>query len=317
MNPVLATHQHFSSVSEFSDTVSQLGWLTHFRQLDCGTGATSLSALLNSTAILLRVCCDRRTKQDVVPPQGYQTIGLPLSSLKSSTIQNRPLNNGQLLYVHEQEGFSCVGDPGFDAYTVSIASSRMSELSQNLHLSDPGDTIDLWGTEIRPDPKRLATVKAIVHKIFDLEQSPPQDLVARSTLDELIEAQLPSALLQIGTSQHSGNRVPIRNRELALQRAINYVENHSKEALTVEALCLGAATSLSTLERAFRERFSISPKRYIVVQRLNHVHAALLDNHERRTISDVASEWGFWHMGQFAADYKLLFGYLPSKTSVN
>ena len=82
----------------------------------------------------------------------------------------------------------------------------------------------------------------------------------------------------------------------------------------LERLCVGAATSLSTLERAFRDRFSISPKRYVVVQRLNHVHAALLHDRDGRSISDVAGEWSFWHMGQFAADYKLLFGYLPSET---
>jgi hypothetical protein len=29
---------------------------------------------------------------------------------------------------------------------------------------------------------------------------------------------------------------------------------------------------------------------------------------------DVANRWGFWHMGQFAADYKRQFGELPSAT---
>jgi AraC-like DNA-binding protein len=31
-------------------------------------------------------------------------------------------------------------------------------------------------------------------------------------------------------------------------------------------------------------------------------------------ITDVANEWGFWHMGQFAADYQSQFGELPSET---
>ena len=33
-----------------------------------------------------------------------------------------------------------------------------------------------------------------------------------------------------------------------------------------------------------------------------------------RMTSKVANEWGFWHMGKFAADYKKLFGFLPSQT---
>ena len=31
-------------------------------------------------------------------------------------------------------------------------------------------------------------------------------------------------------------------------------------------------------------------------------------------IGDIASQWGFWHMDQFAADYLNLFGELPSIT---
>ncbi|UCG61547.1 MAG: helix-turn-helix domain-containing protein [Candidatus Zixiibacteriota bacterium] len=32
------------------------------------------------------------------------------------------------------------------------------------------------------------------------------------------------------------------------------------------------------------------------------------------TIADVANHWGFWHMGQFSADYRRLFGELPLET---
>ncbi len=31
-------------------------------------------------------------------------------------------------------------------------------------------------------------------------------------------------------------------------------------------------------------------------------------------INHVSSHWGFWHSGQFASDYKKLFGELPSET---
>jgi AraC family ethanolamine operon transcriptional activator len=31
-------------------------------------------------------------------------------------------------------------------------------------------------------------------------------------------------------------------------------------------------------------------------------------------VVDVANRWGFWHMGQLAADYRRQFGELPSET---
>jgi AraC-like DNA-binding protein len=234
----------------------------------------------------------------------------------SSTIENRPLSNRDFIYIDEQQGFSSVGEPGFDAYTLAIEKSRMSELSQNLHLPDPGESVQLWGTEVQPAPERLAAIKTITQKIFKLEQSKPQSLEAQASLSELISLDLPSAIIQLGMPHDQGKRIPVRNRELALRRALDFIEANPKEALTVEAVCVAAATSLSTLERAFMERFSISPKRYILVQRLNQVHSELIRKNNHRSISDVASEWGFWHMSQLAADYKSLFGYLPSETTL-
>jgi AraC family ethanolamine operon transcriptional activator len=31
-------------------------------------------------------------------------------------------------------------------------------------------------------------------------------------------------------------------------------------------------------------------------------------------IGDVAARWGFWHFSQFSADYRRMFGELPSET---
>jgi AraC family ethanolamine operon transcriptional activator len=31
-------------------------------------------------------------------------------------------------------------------------------------------------------------------------------------------------------------------------------------------------------------------------------------------VQDVAAAWGFWHLSQFATDYRKLFGMRPSET---
>jgi AraC family ethanolamine operon transcriptional activator len=38
------------------------------------------------------------------------------------------------------------------------------------------------------------------------------------------------------------------------------------------------------------------------------------DDSQLATVSDVAVRYGFWHMSKFAADYRWLFGELPSQT---
>ena len=54
---------------------------------------------------------------------------------------------------------------------------------------------------------------------------------------------------------------------------------------------------------------------YIKNFRLNQVRTLLKSRSPENTlVQDAAHRWGFSHMGQFAADYKLLFGENPSET---
>jgi AraC family ethanolamine operon transcriptional activator len=59
----------------------------------------------------------------------------------------------------------------------------------------------------------------------------------------------------------------------------------------------------------------VTPKAYLQAERLKRVRRGLREADARTAqVTDVANAWGFWHMGQFAADYRKLFGELPSQT---
>jgi len=94
------------------------------------------------------------------------------------------------------------------------------------------------------------------------------------------------------------------------------------EGYTVHVLADGGASATAenninerTLQRAFLEHYGITAKSYAKAHRLNHVFKILSASDSSATrISDIASNHGFWHMSQFAADYRLHFGELPSET---
>lgn len=129
--------------------------------------------------------------------------------------------------------------------------------------------------------------------------------------EESLVAQLITAAL--------GN-LPIADRSTpavrakALMGACEYIETHKRDLTTVGDVCAATGASWRTLDRAFKERFSVGPKAYISALRLTYVRNELSNCAPATRISDVANEWGFWHMGQFARDYRKLFGELPSAT---
>ena len=73
-----------------------------------------------------------------------------------------------------------------------------------------------------------------------------------------------------------------------------------------------------TLRYGFQDLLSVSPKKYILYQKLHQVRRNLIKEEGAcKPIADIANYYGFWHLGQFAADYRKLFGELPSKTRTN
>jgi AraC-like DNA-binding protein len=304
----------FASVEEFSQAISQGGWLTNFQQLDCGRGGAEFTIVKSDAVMLQQVAFERSVRQVVRPLEGHHNFGILSGPSSVAQIGNRQLNSEAINCFHEVDGFEAAAKPGFTAYTLSVKKCRVAELAHNLGYANPGDDKDIWGAGMVPVPERFAAVRAKIRQISDFSNSvglPPQRL---SELQELLELELPALVLHSFKHAEVIKRIPMRNRARALKRALDYIDAHPREALTVEKLCIESASSLSTLERAFRERYGVSPKRYMLLQRLHHVRRALLHQAESRKIFEIANEYGFWHMSKFAMDYKKVFGHLPSQT---
>lgn len=88
--------------------------------------------------------------------------------------------------------------------------------------------------------------------------------------------------------------------------------DHPEEHLSIEALCERFHLSRRALQNYFEEATGLAPLNYMRTLRLNAVHRALLNG--EASVSEVASTWGFNHLGKFAHQYQELFGELPSQT---
>lgn len=102
-----------------------------------------------------------------------------------------------------------------------------------------------------------------------------------------------------------------------LQRALDYIHAHAHESLTLDAIANAACVSPRSLEAGFRRRYDESPLAYARGVRLERAREALRNaaaSEQNASVTDIALQHGFIHLGRFSAYYKQRFGCSPSAT---
>jgi AraC family ethanolamine operon transcriptional activator len=101
----------------------------------------------------------------------------------------------------------------------------------------------------------------------------------------------------------------------AVRRAENVLQAHADLAIPVATLSRLVGLSDRGLRNAFHRVHGVSPKRWMVAARLERVRRALAAARTGRvSVTDVATEHGFYDLGRFAAAYRQTFGEHPSQT---
>jgi len=161
----------------------------------------------------------------------------------------------------------------------------------------------------------MAHLRALLVQALRLANSDLFLFANKGTLSDLGTDIIEALLATMGTATPARESTTAAARSRMLGKVLDYIKDRPGTPLRVNALCRSAQVSERTLQRAFLERFDVTPKVYLQALRLNGVRRDLLSCVPSSTrIGNVATRWGFWHMGQFARDYKRLFAELPSQT---
>jgi transcriptional regulator GlxA family with amidase domain len=105
---------------------------------------------------------------------------------------------------------------------------------------------------------------------------------------------------------------PIAPRDV--RRAIDYIEAHLDQPITVADLVKATGVAGRTLFMHFRGFKGVSPMRYLRDARLRDARQALLRADAEANVTEIAMRAGFTHMGRFAMAYRRRFGESPSQT---
>lgn len=101
----------------------------------------------------------------------------------------------------------------------------------------------------------------------------------------------------------------------AIRAAIELIEDRPAAPWSTLRLAGEVHLSPRALQDGFGRDVGIPPMTYVREVRLRRAHEALrLATRGSTTVQAVAREWGFLHMGRFAAAYREAFGELPLET---
>jgi AraC family transcriptional regulator, ethanolamine operon transcriptional activator len=302
----------FKDFEDFTDTVRN--WNLEFRQLDRGQFQGDLFQAGIGAVHFGYTELNRHLDQYGGCPKGMRTLVVPAAADQSFRSRGQEITGNKIAIFPKSGELDGVSTSGFKVFTISIPEELLITASQGREESYL--KILMNGVEVVEvtDNAMFLLRDYLGHLHQELSSDP--SLLHMPGFSIELGSELPQRLLTaLASSQDVTTSIPSRRRDQALKKSLAYIEEFNNKPLQVIDLCKATEVSVRTLRYAFVEHFGISPKAYLLRYRLNKVRNTLRSANPSITkIGDIASQWGFWHMGQFAADYRNLFGELPSTT---
>lgn len=130
---------------------------------------------------------------------------------------------------------------------------------------------------------------------------------ARNFSNLVLDVLVHGLMLQPADTAHG-------NYSRTIGRAIDFIEANLQRSLTIMDIAEAAGVGPRALQIGFQRQFGRSPLKYARQLRLARARDDLLTRADHESIGDIATRWGFFHLGQFARQYRETYGERPSET---
>jgi AraC-like DNA-binding protein len=170
---------------------------------------------------------------------------------------------------------------------------------------------------IVPHPDLMARMLRLHESAGNLAIAAPE-LLARPEVARAIEQELATAMmacLSEATATNEAIRGRGRGRLPAMRRFERFIEENADRPLFVAEACAAAGVSERALRSYCFEHTGLSTHRYLWLRRMHLARRALgVADPATSSVTEVATDFGFWELGRFAVTYREIFGESPSST---
>ena len=296
-SPLECLSLEFDNFDDFNRSVR--GWNAAFSQVEEGLATVRLRHRMSPQINALDVSFSHSTASFGSTQRGHRTFGMVDIGTGCSWCR-QDVDASQILRFDAHEEFETYTPSGFMGRTLSVDESLIEEIASQLQFT--GFLERLAGAE---DVLTVSPAAATgLRNLFDRDHRSEQSL--RTVVEQFM------VLLETDVIPVGGPRQKHTSR--LVDNALSYIVANAEEAPTVAELCAQLGVGYRMLDRAFKERLGHGPKSCILAFRLHKVREAVCASDRDMKIVDIANHWGFWHQGDFARNYRRVFGELPSDT---
>jgi AraC-like DNA-binding protein len=245
---------------------------------------------------------------------GFGVLGAEAKGL----LDGLEIGSGELLVAGPGTQYEVVVEPNYQS-VISLMTPAFIEDQMRLRQTERNYGAPAGIEAIQADPttvsdffdlgRRVVESAVLFPRLFDSEQT--TRMVAQHDIVESLVG-----IISTGTPRQSTPRDRTRNSysDVVKSCEVRCLEANA-ERLSVADLCDVAGVSERTLQYAFQDILGLSPLTFLKRLRLHRARKDLCNSVERRrSVTEIATYWGFWHLGEFSRDYRACFGELPSET---
>lgn len=203
---------------------------------------------------------------------------------------------------------------GYKNATLTIPAKTFE---QNIHWQDPQilENIAKRGGAIFPDFTKCNRAQSLFRATIDIISHQPDNLDCE-TARQGLESELHEQFYELIRHEDDGqNRATYRRRYARLRLVRDFIQEHRHRRIQLQELCAVSGLSRRGLEYLFIDLLGVRVQTFLLRSRLLGVRRELLAAEPQHGIvKQCALNWGFWHLGRFAAEYYTLFGEYPTTT---
>ena len=188
---------------------------------------------------------------------------------------------------------------------------KQFEVHNDRHQSDPlvfDFNVDLYsgaGAFLR------RTLNNLIFELKANSSGVSQEVILAGYSNLLVSGML---ALHSGDSDNTGRVDSISIAPSSVLRAEEYMRAHLGRSISTADLLRICKCSQGALYASFRRFRGYTPMEFLKEQRLQAAWTELNSPKDTATVSSIASDCGFTHLGRFSSFYKNRFGELPSET---